>query len=129
MPPSLDKVFGYQGDNMNLPVRNLVDALPFYETILGFTVGARSEEPQRSAVLSRDSIQMRFVENGADPEQDGCAFHVTGIDALFAEFQSKTIGKHASEPKTEVRDGAPWKVFFVVAPDGLCFWFGERQAE
>jgi hypothetical protein len=20
-----------------------------------------------------------------------------------------------------------WKVFYVVAPDGLCYWFGERQ--
>ncbi|MBL8987609.1 MAG: hypothetical protein JNJ80_15155 [Gemmatimonadetes bacterium] len=28
----------------------------------------------------------------------------------------------------EVRDGVPWKVFNVVAPDGLCCWFGERQA-
>jgi hypothetical protein len=21
----------------------------------------------------------------------------------------------------------PWGVFYVVAPDGLCYWFGERQ--
>jgi hypothetical protein len=21
-----------------------------------------------------------------------------------------------------------WKVFYVIAPDGLCYWFGERQS-
>ena len=29
MKASLEKVFGYQGDNMNLPVRDLAAALPF----------------------------------------------------------------------------------------------------
>jgi len=33
---SLDKAFGYRGDNMNLPVGDLAAALPFYETVLGF---------------------------------------------------------------------------------------------
>src|SRR5262245_15661277 len=28
----LEKAWGYQGDNMNLPVRDLAAALPFYET-------------------------------------------------------------------------------------------------
>ena len=25
--------------------------------------------------------------------------------------------------------GVQWKVFYVVAPDGPCYWFGERQAQ
>jgi catechol 2,3-dioxygenase-like lactoylglutathione lyase family enzyme len=126
---TLDKAFGYQGDPMNLPTRNLTEALPFYESALGFELLSRSDEPHASAVLRRDSVQMRLVENGGDPEQDGCAFHVTGIDALFAEFQKNHPGKHLSEPKAEFRDGAEWTVFFVVAPDGLCYWFGERKAK
>ena len=28
----------------------------------------------------------------------------------------------------EQHDEVAWKVFYVVAPDGLCYWFGERQA-
>ena len=34
--PTLEQAFGYQGDNMNLPVGNLAAALPFYESVLGF---------------------------------------------------------------------------------------------
>lgn len=127
MKPTLDKAFGYQGDNMSLPVPDLGAALPFYETVLGFRVIARRETPPKSAVLSRDSVQIGLAENGGDPTQDGCAFHVTGLEALFAEFQRNGLGKQLSEFDVEQHDGVAWKVFYVVAPDGLCYWYGERQ--
>ena len=125
--PSLEKAFGYQGDNMNLPVKDLAAALPFYENVLGFEVVSRSEEPHKSAVLARDEIQMRLAENDGDPSQDGCAFHVKGVEALLAEFKTKGLEKELSDFSTEQRSDAVWKVFYVVAPDGLCYWFGERQ--
>ena len=128
MAGTLDKAFGYQGDAMNLPVPNLAAALPFYETVLGFRVIARHDTPDVSAVLTRDAVRIGLAENGGDPTQDGCAFHVTGLDALFEEFQRHGLNKpSASAFDTEHRDGSDWKVFFVVAPDGLCYWFGERQ--
>jgi len=126
----LETAWGYQGNNMNLPVRDLAAAVPFYETVLGFTVQSRSDTPPRSAVLARDQIQIALAENGGDPAQDGCAFKVTGLDSLFAEFQARGLAKSAASPfSTEQRNGTTWKVFFVVAPDGLCYWFGEPQAE
>ena len=128
MAGTLVKAFGYQGDNMNLPVPDVGAALPFYETILGFRVLSRSHSPHQSAVLGRDEVQMRLAENGGDPSQDGCAFHVRDLEALAAEFRANGLVKEISEFSSEQRDGATWKVFFVVAPDGLCFWFGERQA-
>ncbi len=33
----LEKAWGYQGNNMNLPVRDIAAAVPFYEK-MGFTV-------------------------------------------------------------------------------------------
>lgn len=123
----LEKAFGYQGDNMNLPVPEVGAALPFYETVLGFRVVSRGDTPHRWAVLARDKIQMRLAENGGDPTQDGCAFHVTGLEALFAQFKANGLQKQLSELGVEQRDGSAWKVFYVVAPDGLCYWFGERQ--
>jgi catechol 2,3-dioxygenase-like lactoylglutathione lyase family enzyme len=123
----LEKAFGYQGDKMNLPVRDLASALPFYETILGFQVVSRAETPQKSAVLGRDQVEMRLVENGGDPSQDGCAFHVKELDALFSEFKTNGLQKELSDFDVEEHGGAPWRVFYVVAPDGLCYWFGERQ--
>ncbi len=128
MKGTLEKAWGYQGDNMNLPVRDLTAALPFYETVLGFQVLSRKNTPHNSAVLVRDQVQIGLAENGGDSTQDGCAFQVNGIEALFAEFKANRLQKELSEFDIEQHDGIAWKVFFVVAPDGLCYWFGERQA-
>ena len=128
MKGTLERAFGYQGDNMNLPVRDLAASLPFYETVLGFQVLSRSDAPHKSAVLARDQVQIRLAENRGDPTQDGCAFHVKDLESLFAEFNANGLQKDPSAFDMEHRDGAAWKVFYVVAPDGLCYWFGERQA-
>ena len=124
---TLEKAFGYQGDAMNLPVRNVAEAVPFYENVLGFRVVSRSDTPHVSAVLERDRVQMRLAENGGDSSQDGCAFHVTGLERLFAEFKNNGLNKELLEFDVENHGDAAWRVFYVVAPDGLCYWFGERQ--
>ncbi len=129
MKATLEKASGYQGDSMNLPVRDLAAALPFYETVLGFRVLSRSDTPHHSAVLARDHVEIGLAENGGDPTQDGCAFHVKGLETLFAEFKANGLQKELSEFNIEQRGGFAWKVFYVVAPDGLCYWFGERQAD
>ena len=129
MKATLEKAWGYQGDNMNLPVRDLAAALPFYETVLGFRVLSRGDTPHNSAVLARDQVQIGLAENGGDSTQDGCAFHVKDLGALFAEFKANGLQKELSEFDVERHDGVAWKVFYVVAPDGLCYWFGERQAD
>jgi catechol 2,3-dioxygenase-like lactoylglutathione lyase family enzyme len=128
MKATLEKAFGYQGDNMNLPVRDLTAALPFYETVLGFRLLTRSETPHTAAVLGRDGVQIGLAENGGDATQDGCAFHVKDVEGLFAEFQANGLQKELSTFDVERHDDAAWKVFYVVAPDGLCYWFGERIA-
>ena len=113
---------------MNLPVPDLTAALPFYETVLGFRVQSRSDLPLKSAVLTRDEVQMGLAENGGDPTQDGCYFHVKDVESLFEEFKANGLQKDRPEFGIEQQGGAAWKVFYVVAPDGLCYWFGERQA-
>jgi lactoylglutathione lyase len=125
----LEKAFGYQGDNMNLPVANLTAALPFYETVLGFRVESQGTVPHKSAVVARDQVRMRLAENGGDSSQDGCAFHVKNLESLFAEFKANGLQKELSDFSVEEHGGAAWRVFYIVAPDGLCYWFGERQQE
>jgi lactoylglutathione lyase len=126
---TLEKAFGYQADKMHLPVKDLAVALQFYETVLGFRVRSRSDTPHHSAVLARDHVEMGLAENGGDPTQDGCAFHVTDLESLFAEFKANGLQKELSQFDVEQHGGVSWRVFYVVAPDGLCYWFGERQAE
>lgn len=119
--------YGYQGDAMNLPVADVDAALPFYMEKLGFSVVGRSNDPVKKAVLDRDGVEFAIAENGGDPEQDGCAFHTDDVHALRDEFRSN--GLNISEIKPETReDGSKFHVFFVIAPDGLCYWFGESAS-
>ena len=126
MQATLDKAFGYQDDKMNLPVPDLEAAVPFYETVLGFRVVSRTEAPHKSALLARDQVEIGLAENGGDPTQDGCAFHVTNLETLFAEFRARGLQKEISEFGVEKHGDTAFRVFYVVAPDGLCYWFGER---
>ena len=124
--PTIERASGYKDDHMNLPVADVAIAVPFYEDVLGFRVTARGEVPHKSATLARDQVQLRLAENGGDPTQDGVAFHVQGLEALLQEFKARGLRKEISDIDTEQMGGATFRVFYVVAPDGLCYWFGER---
>jgi lactoylglutathione lyase len=118
----------YQQDALNLPVADVEAALPFYETVLGFQVIARNDAPQRAALLARDEIQIGLAENGGDPTQDGCFFEVDSAEAAFAELKANGLAKEEAGYRLDQHGDTTWKVFFVVAPDGLCYCLGERQS-
>jgi lactoylglutathione lyase len=118
----------YGPDQLQLPVENVDAALPFYETVLGFRVVIRHEAPYRAALLERDGLQIGLVENGGDPTQDGCFFEVDDAEAAFAELQARGLNQEAAAFRMDQYGAAVYKVFFVVAPDGLCYSLGERQA-
>lgn len=117
----------YLKDAMNLPVGNLDEAIPFYEAIMGFQLTSRQDTPCKSAVLSRDDIRIGLAENGGDPAQEGCFFEVDDIEAAFHEL--KTNGLETDDPNYRVdqHGDTSFRVFFVIAPDGLCYYLGQRQ--
>ena len=117
----------YQADATNLPVANLEAAIPFYESIMGFRVVSRSDSPCKSAILGRDGIQIGLAENGGDPTQEGCFFEVDNAEAAFSELRSNGLRKEEAGFRIDRYGGTAYKVFFVVAPDGLCYCLGERQ--
>ncbi len=117
----------YAEDKMNLPVSNVEEAIPFYETIMGFKVVSRSESPVKSAVLGRDDIQIGLAENGGDSSQEGCFFEVDNAEAAFAELRTNGLNKEDAGFRIDKYGATSYKVFFVVAPDGLCYCLGERQ--
>ena len=118
----------YAGDAMSLPVHNLEDALPFYENIMGFRIVSREGAGGKSAVLGRDKIQIGLAENGGDPSQNGCFFEVDDVEAAFAELKARGLNKQEAGYRIDRYGEASWRVFFVVAPDGLCYCLGQRQA-
>src|SRR5688572_10868308 len=104
MRAEFKNAWGYQGNNMNLPVANLDAAIPFYETVMGFRVLSRSDSPHRSAVLGRDGIQIGLAENSGDPTQDGCAFEVDSAESAFAELKRNGLEKEMSGFDIEQHD-------------------------
>ena len=118
----------YSGDVLGLPVRKLDDALPFYQTVMGFQVVAQSDMPCRSAILKRDDVQIGLAENGGDPEQNGCFFEVENVEDAFADLRSRGLKKEEAGFRIDKHGETTWRVFFVVAPDGLCYCLGQRQS-
>lgn len=112
---------------MNLPVGNLETALPFYEETMGFRLISQTDSPRKSAVLVRDVVQIGLSENGGDPTQDGCFFAVDSVANAFAELKANGLPVDQTDFTFQQYGDVRWKVFFVVAPDGLCYCFGERQ--
>ncbi len=124
---TIKQVWPYQQDSMNLPVNDLEAALPFYEMTMGFHLISRTDTPYKSAIIARDTIQVGLVENGGDPTQDGCFFEVDDVTNAFAELKTNGLTTEQAEFSWQQHGDVKWKVFFVVAPDGLCYCYGERQ--
>jgi catechol 2,3-dioxygenase-like lactoylglutathione lyase family enzyme len=118
----------YAKDAMNLPVHDVNKAIPYYEKMFGFRVVSRQDAPHKSVILARDNVQIGLAENGGDPTQEGCFFEVDNVETAFAELKSNGLEKEQASFRIDQHGGAAWKVFFVVAPDGLCYCLGERQS-
>jgi catechol 2,3-dioxygenase-like lactoylglutathione lyase family enzyme len=114
---------GYQGDALNLPVKSVEDAIPFYEQRMGFRVVERRAAPVKGAILERDDVRIGLVENGGDPTQDGSFFEVTSVDAAFEDLKGR--GAQPGAPELQKSKKGAYRAFFVVAPDGLCYMLGE----
>jgi catechol 2,3-dioxygenase-like lactoylglutathione lyase family enzyme len=113
----------YADDAMNLPVRDVDASIPYYEQTFGFRVVSRGDSP-KSAVLARDEIQIGLAENGGEPEQEGCFFEVDDVEAAFSELNRKPPFEGAF--RIDKFGDTSYRVFFVVAPDGLCYMLGQR---
>jgi catechol 2,3-dioxygenase-like lactoylglutathione lyase family enzyme len=126
MKTKFKRAVRYAKDAMNLPVADVEAAIPFYEQTLGFRLVKREVSPHRRAVLARDEIQIALAENGGDPTQEGCYFEVDNLEAAFEEIK----GRKPIETDLQVqsRGESSQRVFFVVAPDGLCYMLGQPQS-
>ena len=116
----------YLQDAMNLPVENLEEAIPFYETIMGFQVVSRQDAPCKSAILARDDIQIGLAENGGDPTQEGCFFEVDDVEAAFNELKNNGLQNDDPDYRIDQHGDKSFRIFFVIAPDGLCYCLGQQ---
>lgn len=125
--PQFKKAFPYQQDVLALPVTDLDAASRWYCAHFGMVEAERRERPTPTVILERDGTRLGFSTNGGDPTQDGAAVLVSNIQALKEELEQR--GVQLGNWRIDERDGQKYQVFFVVAPDGLCYYFHEPWSE
>ena len=112
--------YPFADDVLSLPVEDLDQAVGFYGSAFGLTEVERRPEPP-TVIMERDGVQIGFSINGRDASHDGAAILVTDIHRARAEIEANGI--ETGQWRIDEHDGRKFQVFFVVAPDGLCFYF------
>jgi catechol 2,3-dioxygenase-like lactoylglutathione lyase family enzyme len=113
--------FPYGDDIMALPVADLDAAATWYARHFAMVEVERRLEPEPTVIMERDGVRIGFSVNGRDSAQDGAGILVADIHAARAELESK--GVKIGNWRIDERGGRRFQVFFVVAPDGLCYYF------
>ena len=116
-----EAAFPFADDVLALPVADIDTAAEYYAKAFGLTEIERHSDPVPTIIMERDGTRIGFVVNGGDPTQDGAAIRVT--DAQRAKDEVEANGVETGNWRIDERDGQKLQVFFVVAPDGLCFYF------
>jgi catechol 2,3-dioxygenase-like lactoylglutathione lyase family enzyme len=117
------KAYPFQNDVLALPVTDVDAASHWYSQHFGMREVERTDQPVPTVILERNGTRIGFAVNGGDPSQDGAAVLVSNIDRLKDELEAN--GVNIGNWRVDVRDGQKYQVFFVVAPDGLCYYFHE----
>ena len=113
--------FPYQDDVLALPVEDLDQASQWYANALGLTEVERRDDPVPTVIMQRDGVRIGFAINGGDATNDGAAILVSDIDRARRELEAN--GLTPGDSRVDDHDGQKMSVFFLVAPDGLCFYF------
>jgi hypothetical protein len=121
--PRFEAAFPYQEDVLALPVTDLDSASQWYCANFGMVEVERRQEPSPTVILERNGTRIGFSINGGNASQDGAAILVSGIGDLRNEFEQR--GVKTGNWRVDERNGQRFQVFFVVAPDGLCYYFHE----
>jgi catechol 2,3-dioxygenase-like lactoylglutathione lyase family enzyme len=121
--PRFKEAHPFQNDVLSLPVADLDTASKWYSEHFGLAEVERRDQPVPTVILERDGTRIGFAVNGGDPAQDGAAVLVSNIRAIKEELEAN--GSKVGKWRVDERDGQKYQVFFVVAPDGLCYYFHE----
>ena len=117
----------FASDVLALPVEDIDWATEWYGARFGLVEVERCADPIPTVILERDGVRIGFAVNGGDASQEGAAILVTDIHRARAELEAN--GVEITNWRVDDRDGKRFQVFFVVAPDGLCYYFHQLIGE
>ena len=116
-----EAAFPFADDVLALPVTEIDAAAQWYAKAFGMIEVERHDNPAPTVILERDGVRIGFAVNGGDPTQDGAAIRVSDIHRTITELEGN--GVETANWRVDERDGQRLQVFFVIAPDGLCYYF------
>ena len=119
--PLFEAAFPFQDDVLTLPVEDLETTAEWYVKAFGLTEAERRDSPVPTLLMERDGVRLGFAVNGGDASTDGAAILVSDIHRARQELEAN--GVSTANWRVDTRDGQKLQVFFVVAPDGLCWYF------
>ena len=119
--PLFEAAFPYQDDVLALPVEDLDRAANWYARAFGLAEVERRDSPVPTVIMQRDGVQIGFAINGGDATQDGAAILVSDLERARRELEANGISP--GDSRVDDHNGKQLRVFFVVAPDGLCYYF------
>ncbi len=119
--------YPFADDVLALPVTDIEHTVKWYEDAFGLKEVERRESPHPVVIMERDGTRLGFAINGGDASQDGAAIQVSDIQRAREELEAKDI--RTADWRVDERDGQKYQVFFVVAPDGLCYYFHQPIEE
>jgi len=67
-----------------------------------------------------------LAENGGGPSQDGGFFEVDDVETAFNELKVNGFEKEDPDYQIDTHGDKTFKLFFVIAPDELCYCLGQR---
>lgn len=116
-----EAAYPFADDVLALPVEDINQAAEWYADRFGLIEVERRTAPRPTVIMERDGVRVGFAVNGGDPSQEGAAILVSDIHRARDELQAN--GVKTANWRVDERDGKKYQVFFVVAPDGLCYYF------
>ncbi len=119
--PLFEAAFPFAEDVLSLPVTDLDTTIDWYSKAFGLNEVERKDSRVPTVIMERDGTRIGFAINGGDASQDGAAILVTDIHRAREEIEAN--GVETGNWRVDERDGRKLQVFFVVAPDGLCYYF------
>jgi len=116
-----ERAFPYGDDVLALPVQDVESAARWYADHFAMVEVERKLDPVPTVIMERDGTRIGFSVNGGDSSQDGAAIQVSDIHAAREELEHSGVA--TGNWRIDEHDGKKRRVFFVVAPDGLCYYF------
>jgi uncharacterized glyoxalase superfamily protein PhnB len=105
-----------------LSVRDLSEALAYYERVLGFRVGWRWGEPPSLGGVCRDRVEVNLAQSSeANCRTSKIYFQMSGVEAYYRGVTA--AGANVAVPLAERPYGM--RDFRIVDPDGNELSFGE----